>query len=147
LLDCPPRMDGVLTANALRASDVAVLVVEMGAFALQGAVQAFALFGDLAAERGWSCELRAVGTMFDRRSELARELLVGVQARFTGRLYDTVIHQSTRLREAAASGVPVQVLDPECRATRDFAALAEELCLVDSPRLLPAVELAALARI
>jgi cellulose biosynthesis protein BcsQ len=54
--------------------------------------------------------------------------LIGTQARFGGRLFDTVIHQSARLREAAASGVPVQVLHPTCRAGRDFEALAEEVC-------------------
>jgi chromosome partitioning protein len=128
LLDCPPRADGVLTANALRAADVAVLVIEMGAFALQGALKAQRVFDDLARELDVRFQLRVVGTLFDRRTELARELLIGTQARFAGLLFDTVVHQSTRLREAAASGVPVQVLDPACRATRDFEALAEEVC-------------------
>jgi chromosome partitioning protein len=148
LLDCPPRADGVLTANALRAADVALLVIEMGAFALQGALQALRVFEELAREQALSpeggarLELRAVGTLFDRGTELARELLVGTQARFGERLFDTVIHQSARLREAAASGVPVQVLDPSSRAARDFAALAEEVCAL-APRRTPA--LAALA--
>lgn len=128
LLDCPPRADGVLTANALRACDVAVLVVEMGAFALQGALKALAVFEELAGDMQASFELRVVGTLFDRRTELARELLIGTQARFGEKLFDTVIHQSSRLREAAASGAPVQVLDPASRAARDFAALAEEVC-------------------
>ena len=127
LIDCPPRADGVLTANALRAADVAVLVVEMGAFALQGAVKALALFDELAADMGARFSVRVVGTLYDRRVEFARDLLVGTQARFTERLFDTVIHQSARLREAAASGVPVQVLDPLSRAARDFEALAEEV--------------------
>ncbi len=128
LLDCPPRADGVLTANALRACDVAVLVVEMGAFALQGAIKALSVFEELARDLDLRFDLRVVGTLFDRGTELARELLIGTQARFTRRLFDTVIHQSVRLREAAASGVPVQVLDPSSRAARDFAALAEEVC-------------------
>jgi chromosome partitioning protein len=136
LLDCPPRVDGVLSANALSASDFAVLVVEMGAFALQGAHRTVALFRALAEERELGFELRVVGTLFDRRAELARELLIGTQARFGARLFDTVIHQSTRLREAAASGQPVQVLDPACRAARDFEALAEEVAA-----LVPSVEL------
>jgi len=133
LLDCPPRADGVLTANALRASDVAVLVVETSAFALQGAVKALDLFAEMAADA--SFEVRVLGTLFDRRTDLARELLIGTQARFAHRMFDTVIHQSARLREAAASGVPVQVLDPACRAARDFEALAEEVCaLQPEPR-------------
>jgi len=128
LLDCPPRADGVLTANALRACDVAVLVVEISAFALQGAIQALRVFDELALDMDARFEVRVLGTLFDRRTEMARELLIGTQARFAGRLFDTVIHQSTRLREAVASGMPVQVLDPACRAARDFEALAEEVC-------------------
>lgn len=131
LIDCPPRADGVLTANALRASDLAVLVVEMGAFALQGAVKALAVLEELAADMGARLAVRVVGTLYDRRTELARDLLIGTQARFAERLFDTVIHQSARLREAAACGVPVQVLDPQCRGTRDFEALAEEILALD----------------
>jgi chromosome partitioning protein len=127
LVDCPPRADGVLTANALRAADTALLVVEMGSFALQGAIKALALLEELAQDMDGGFELRVVGTLFDRRNELARELLIGTQARFGDRLFDTVIHQSARLREAAASGAPVQVLDPACRATRDVRALASEI--------------------
>ncbi|MSR62914.1 MAG: ParA family protein [Planctomycetes bacterium] len=133
LLDCPPRADGVLTANALRAADVAVLVIEMGAFALQGALKAEAVFAELAGDMDARFELRAVGTLFDRHAALARELLIGTQARFGARLFDSVIHQSGRLREAAASGQPVQILDPACRAARDFQALAEEVCALWSP--------------
>jgi chromosome partitioning protein len=132
LLDCPPRADGVLCANALRAADVAVLVIEISAFALQGAIRALGVFEDLAADMDPPFELRVLGTLFDRRTPMARELLVGIQARFTGRLFDTVIHQSARLREAVASGVPVQVFDAACRAARDFEALAEEVCRTGS---------------
>jgi len=138
LLDCPPRADGVLAANALRAADHAVLVVEMGAFALQGALKTVALFRELAEERELGFDLRVVGTLFDRRAEFARELLIGTHARFGERLFDTVIHQSARLREAAASGVPVQVLDPGCRAARDFEALAEEVVALRGARELVA---------
>jgi chromosome partitioning protein len=134
LLDCPPRADGVLTANALRACDVAVLVVEISAFALQGAIQALRVFEELAVDMDARFDVRVLGTLFDRRTEMARELLIGTQARFAQRLFDTVIHQSARLREAAASGVPVQVLDPACRAVRDFAALAEEVCALRARR-------------
>ena len=138
LLDCPPRADGVLTANALRASDVAVLVVEISAFALQGAIQALGVFEELAADMDARFEVRVLGTLFDRRTEMARELLIGTQARFAQRLFDTVIHQSARLREAAACGVPVQMLEPSCRAARDFAALAEEVCALETHAALAA---------
>ena len=127
LVDCPPRADGVLTANALRAADVVVLVVELGAFALQGALKALAILRELALETQAPFELRVVGTLYDARMRLARELLVGVQARFAGRLFDTVIRHSVRLREAAACGLPVQLLDPHGRAAANFDCLAAEV--------------------
>jgi len=136
ILDCPPRADGVLTCNALRASDTVVLAVETGAFALQGAFRAIGILEDVADGMHAEFDLRVLGTMYDRRMRLARELLIGTQARFGPLMFDTVIHQSVRLREAAACGVPVQELDPGSRATRDFEALAEEVQALVTERIL-----------
>lgn len=127
VVDCPPRTDGVLTANALFASTCAMLVVETGAFALQGALQALKVLDDVGENQGRSYDVRVVGTLFDRRTRFARELLVALHSRFGEAMFDTVIRTSVRLREAPAHGVPVQLLDPSCRATADFAALAEEV--------------------
>jgi chromosome partitioning protein len=127
ILDCPPRTEGPLAANALRAADTAVLVIEAGAFALQGALKAHALLLEKAALREPPFRVRAVGTMFDRRVRIARDLLIGMHARFGALLFDTTIRCSVRLREAAASGVTIQVLDPRGTAAQDFAALAAEV--------------------
>ncbi len=126
VLDCPPRVDGVLAANALRASDTAVLVVETGAFALQGAIKALAVLEEIGSELDHPFHLRVLATLFDRRTRFARELLLATHGRFGAALFDSVIRTSVRLREAAGMGVPVQVLDPGCRAADDFGALAEE---------------------
>jgi chromosome partitioning protein len=127
ILDCPPRADGVLCANALFASTCALLVVETGAFALQGALQALRVLDEVGENQGRSYDVRVVGTMFDRRTRFARELLVALHARFGDAMFDTVVRTSVRLREAPALGLPVQVLDPGCRAAADFSALAEEV--------------------
>lgn len=127
LLDCPPRVDGVLAANALRASDTAVLIVETGAFALQGALKAVSILGEVSATLDQPFALRALATLFDRRLRIAREVLIGIQAQLGPVLFETVVHDSVRLREAAASGVPVEVLDPGSRAAADFRALAGEV--------------------
>jgi chromosome partitioning protein len=126
ILDCPPRVDGVLAANALRASDTAVLVVETGAFALQGAVKALKILNKMREELEQPFEMRMLATLFDRRTRFARELLLAMHGRFGADMFDTVIRTSVRLREAAGLGVPVQLLDPASRAVDDFAALATE---------------------
>ncbi|MAB80068.1 MAG: hypothetical protein CMJ89_12015 [Planctomycetes bacterium] len=130
IIDCPPRADGVLSANALRAADVVCLVVEMGAFALQGAFKAVSILEEVADDMEVEFELRVVATLFNRRERLARDLLIATQARFGSLMFDTVIHENVALREAAASGLPIQLLDPQGRAARDFEYLAEEVrCL------------------
>ncbi len=129
VVDCPPRADGVLCANALFASTTAVLVVETGAFALQGALQALRVFEEAAERQNRSYRIRVVGTMFDRRTRFARELLIALHGRFTGWMYDTVIRSSVRLREGPAVGLPIQEHAPSSRAAADFAALAEEVVL------------------
>jgi chromosome partitioning protein len=131
LLDCPPRADGVLTKSALRASTTAILVVETGAFALQGALQAQKILAEVQAQEEHHFQLRVVGTLFDRRLRLAREILVALQARFGPALFDTVIHQSARLREVVTQGAPIQVVAPDSRPARDFAALADEVCVLE----------------
>ncbi len=127
LLDCPPRVEGALAANALFASSIALLVVETGAFALQGAARALTLLEEIAAAQGSRFDVRVVATLFDRRTVLARDLLVASHARFGAAMFDTAIRSSTKLREAAAHGLPIQVYAPRTPAAEDFAALGAEV--------------------
>ena len=133
LLDCPPRADGVLTANAVRAAHVVLLVVETGAFSLQGALRARALIDELVETsrgiHGWTGPpaWKVLATMYDRRTRIGREMLVALQARFGDELFDTAIRFRARLREAAAFGLPVRELDPGSRAALEFDALADEV--------------------
>ena len=131
LVDCSPRADGVLCANALYASTFTFLIVETGAFALQGAIQALRVLDEVAENQRRIFDVRVIATMFDRRTKFARELLIALHARFSEAMFETVIRTSVRLREAPAIGVPVQELDPSSRAAQDFAALAEEVVALD----------------
>ena len=89
--------------------------------------------------------------MFNRRLRIAREILIAMQARFAERLFQTAIRESVRLRECAALGAPVQVVDPASRSVQDFASLAREVCELSSriarqqevlPRTAPRIEVA-----
>lgn len=127
LLDCPPRVDGVLAANALAACSVAVLVVETGAFALQGALRALAMLGETARSQEVRFDVRVLATLFDRRTRFERDVLIALQARFGALMFETAVRKDVRLREAVACGLPVQEFASKARATRDFAALADEV--------------------
>jgi chromosome partitioning protein len=137
LLDCPPRADGVLCANAVRAATTTLLVVETGAFAMQGALQARRLFEALASDRSRALDLRYLATRFDRGAALSRELLVAMQARFGREMLDSVIRRDSALRDAAAYGVPVRKLDPASRGALDHDALAREVLQLPRAALAP----------
>lgn len=137
LIDCPPRAEGVLCANAVRAATTTLLVIETGAFALQGALQARSLFEELGSGAERPLGLRALATRFDRRSALSRELLIAMQARFGREMLDTVIRRDIALREAAAHGLPVRKLDPASCGALDHDALARELTLLARPAPVP----------
>lgn len=127
LIDCPPRADGVLTANALAATTLAILVVETGAFALQGALRALALIEQTARAQGSRFDVRVLATLFDRRTRFDREVLVALQARFGSLLFETAVRRDVHLREATACGRPLQDIAPRSRAVLDFASLAAEV--------------------
>jgi chromosome partitioning protein len=136
LLDCPPRADGVLTGNALRASTSAILVVETGAFSLQGALRAMAILEDARLRPPQAFDVHVLATLFDRRRRIAREVLVALQARFGHVMFDTVVRDHARLRECAALGAPVHAIDPGSRAAEDFHSLAQEILVSEPARAL-----------
>ena len=143
LLDCPPRADGVLTANALRAATGVCLVVETGAFALQGAIRARQLLARLHEADEQQPEYRVVATMYDRRTRFARDVLIGLHSRFGSELFDTAVRESVQLREAAAYGQTVMELEPDGRAANDFRALAREFdAMTEDPSPAPVARLA-----
>ena len=134
LFDCPPRADGVLSLNAVRAATTVLLVVETGSFALQGALRARGLFEDLVGDPDHPLAVRFLATLFDRSDGFSRELLVAMQARFGGAMLDTVIRTDPCLRESCAYGVPVRVFDPASRGALDYDALAREMFTLESER-------------
>ncbi len=127
LLDCPPRVDGVLSANALRACDTALLVVECGTFSLQGALKAVSVLAEVADTLERPFALRAVGTLLDRRERLAHEIAIAAHSQLGHLLFDTWIRSHAQLRECAAAGLTIQMLDAHGDAAQDFEALADEI--------------------
>ena len=138
LFDCPPRADGVLTLNAIRAATTALMVVETGSFALQGALRARGLFEEMVADSGRELQMRYLATLFERSDDFSREILVAMQSRFGAGMLDTVIRTDSCLREACAYGVPARVFDPASKGALDYDALARELFHLRPVRSAPA---------
>lgn len=126
IIDCPPT-GGLLTANALRAADEAIITVDTGFFALYGVSQLLELIQGLPGAGGRPPRVRALATLYDRRTAFAREILKDLGGYFGEALFGTVIHNNVKLKEASSYGVPIIDYDPGATGCRDYMSLAREV--------------------
>jgi chromosome partitioning protein len=124
ILDCPPG-GGVLIANALHAADEVILAVETSFYSLYGVSQLLEAIKQLAPKK--ELRVRALATLYDRRTGFAREILQDLSRFFGSSLYNTVIHHNVKLREASSYGLPITEYDPKARGCQDYLALADEV--------------------
>ncbi|MBI3811560.1 MAG: ParA family protein [Nitrospirae bacterium] len=130
IIDSPPSL-GLLTFNALRASDEAIVPVEMGFFSLHGLAKLIEIVDVVARHTGHEVTVRALATMVNLRVRFTREVLGEVQRHFSERTFKTVIRNNTRLREAASHGLPITEYDPGAHGAADYAALAQEVVALE----------------
>jgi chromosome partitioning protein len=127
LLDCPPSL-GLLTLNALVASDEVLMPVEAHVMALRGLVQLLATI-DIVRERlnpGLSIS-GIVACRVDARTRHALEVVAQLRSRFDERVYRTIIRENVRLAEAPSFGKPIGQYDPRSVGAQDYRALADEV--------------------
>ena len=127
LIDCPPSL-GILTTNALTASDSVIIPVQCEFFALEGIMQL--LNSIMLAQRNLNPNLDIEGvllTMLDSRTNLGLEVVEDIRSYFKERVYDTIIPRLIRLTEAPSHGKPIIAYDPKSRGTEAYINLAKEV--------------------
>jgi len=139
LVDCPPTI-GLLTFNALRAADEALVPVETGFFSLQGAEKQWQAIRKVSERLGRVIPVRFLPTLHNPERKVARDVMQELQSRFSEALAPCVVHEHDDLREAVGFGRPVREHAPGSRAAADFMKLADWLVqAVASPKA-PLVE-------
>jgi chromosome partitioning protein len=125
LIDCPPTL-GLLTVNALVASDQAVLSTEAEYFSLQGVEQALEVIG--LARENLNPELDVLGIVLNianMRTKHSRETLDALREHFGDKVFDTVIRRSIAYAESAERAIPILDYRPDRGV--DYLRLAIEL--------------------
>jgi chromosome partitioning protein len=134
LVDCPPSL-GLLTLNALTASDAVIIPLQCEYLALEGLMQ---LTGTISLVlRSLNRSLRILGivmTMYDSRTNLAAQVVQEVKSHFPREIFDTLIPRSVRLSEAPSYGLTILEYDPHSRGAVAYAALADELVARSGPQ-------------
>ena len=131
LIDCPPSL-GLLTVNALVATEGVIVPVQCEYLALEGLTQLMRTI-DLV-RRALSPNLRLRGlvmTMLDARTTLGQQVIEEVRRHFPGRVFDTVIPRNIRLSEAPSYGEAIVAYAPGSTGALAYAALARELLAGD----------------
>ena len=125
IIDCPPSLS-LLTFNALRAADEAIVPIDPSYLSIHGLRHLLEMIDLLRLEGRHVLSLKALLVMLDLRTKFAHELLSHLESELKAR-YQTIIRQTVRLREAAACGKPVILNAPGSIGAEDFEHLADEV--------------------
>jgi chromosome partitioning protein len=126
-IDCPPSL-GVLTMNALTASQGVLIPIQCEYYALEGLSVMVQLVKRLR-ESGANPELTIEGivmTMYDGRTNLSQQVVQEVSTHFGNKLFETLIPRSVRLSEAPSHGQSIIAYDKNCTGAAAYRQLARE---------------------
>jgi chromosome partitioning protein len=133
LIDCPPSL-GLLTVNGLMAATHGVIIpVQCEYLALEGLSQLMVTLDHARSRLNPSLKIRGmVLTMFDKRTNLARDVVQEVRSHFPGIVFNSIIPRSVRLAEAPSHGLPISAYAPDSTGAIAYHALASEILAVDN---------------
>ncbi|MGH9400131.1 MAG: ParA family protein [Thermoanaerobaculia bacterium] len=125
-LDCPPSLS-LLTVNALTAADAVLVPIQTEYFALEGLSELMDTIERVRSNFNPRLLLDGIVlTMFDDRTNLARQVAEDIREHFGDRVYRTVIPRNVRLGESPSFGKPVMAYDIKSKGAEAYLALARE---------------------
>jgi chromosome partitioning protein len=127
LIDCPPSL-GLLTLNALVASDTLLIPVQCEYLALEGLSEVLATWQRVTKTYNASLSLEGVLlTMFDERTNLSHQVAEEIRDHLGSKVFRTVIPRNVRLGEAPSFGKPILTYDIRSKGAEAYMSLAREI--------------------
>ena len=135
LIDCPPSLN-MLTVNALVAADGIIIPMQCEYYALEGLSALVGTIERITQTANPNLQVMGlVRTMYDPRSNLARDVSEQINAFFKGKVYQTAIPRNIRLAEAPSHGLSAIEYDRGSRGALAYLALAAEILRKDGHKL------------
>jgi chromosome partitioning protein len=127
LIDSPPSL-GLLTVNALTASQGVLIPIQCEYYALEGISQLLHTINLVRQHLNPTLGIAGVLlTMQDPRTNLSQQVIQEVQTHFGSKVYKTIIPRNIRLSEAPSHGLPITLYDPKSKGAEAYQALAQEV--------------------
>jgi chromosome partitioning protein len=127
LLDCPPSL-GLLTVNALVASDSVLIPMQAKYFSLEGLGALQGTIESVKASLNAGLEIEGIlFCMFDPRTNLSQQVVKEVREHYGDLVYETMIPINVRLSESPSHGKPALLYDIESRGAQAYLELAREV--------------------
>ena len=127
IIDCPPSL-GLLTINALTASDAIIIPVQCEYYALEGLSQLLSTIRLVQKHLNKNLMIDGVLlTMLDARTNLGLQVIEEVKKYFQDKVYKTVVPRNVRLSEAPSHGESIIQYDPKSRGAEVYLELAREV--------------------
>lgn len=127
VIDCSPSL-GLITVNALVASNSVIVPVQCEFFALEGLGKLLNTVKIVQSRLNPSLEIEGIlMTMYDGRLRLCNQVVSEVRRHFENIVFSTIIHRNTKLSEAPSAGKPVILYDSESKGSINYLNLAKEI--------------------
>ena len=127
VIDCSPSL-GLITVNALVASDSVAIPVQAEFFALEGLGKLLNTIKIVQNRLNPDLQIEGIlMTMYDGRLRLCNQVVSEVRRHFEELVFSTIIHRNTRLSEAPSVGKPAILYDAESKGSVNYLNLAKEI--------------------
>ncbi len=127
LIDCPPSL-GLLTVNALVASDSLMIPVQAEFYALEGLTQLLEVMQKV--KKSLNPDLQLLGvlvTMYDNRNSLARQVYDELEKYFGDKVFGAIVPRNVRLAEAPSYGKTIAEHDKWSKGAKAYKQLSKEV--------------------
>ena len=127
IIDSPPAL-GMLTINIMTAADSVLIPIQCEYFSLEGLSQMVTSIKNIRKSFNKDLEIEGIlATMFDSRTNLAKQVLEEVETHFGDKLFATRIPRTVRLSEAPSYGQPIITYDITSKGAEAYFSLAREV--------------------
>jgi chromosome partitioning protein len=127
VIDCSPSL-GLITVNALVASDSVTIPVQCEFFALEGLGKLLNTIKIVQNRLNTDLQIEGIlMTMYDGRLRLSNQVVNEVRRHFEDMVFNTIIHRNSKLSEAPSVGKPVVLYDADCKGSVNYLNLAKEV--------------------